>query len=156
MAAGKGGDGLLRWLLGGLAVGGVALGVAAGIYESVRGDGGTPVVVVTTPPATTTQGPAGTGERLFTAYACGGCHSLDGSAGVGPTIKGLAGSRVELADGTTTAADDAYLAESLTDSDAQIVKGYSAGVMSAAVKGFGLVDRPADVEALVAFMEAKK
>lgn len=34
------------------------------------------------------------GKPLFTAYACAGCHSLDGSKLVGPTLKGI-GARAE-------------------------------------------------------------
>ncbi len=81
---------------------------------------------------------------------------MDGSLGVGPTLKGVVGREVALRDGTTTSADDAYLSESLTDPDARIVEGYQPGVMSAAVKGFGLAGKPGDVDALVAFMKAQK
>ena len=57
------------------------------------------------------------------------CHSLDGTKLVGPTWKGLYGSQVELADGNTVTADDAYLLESILDPNAQIVKGFPANVM---------------------------
>jgi len=49
-------------------------------------------------------------------------------------------------------ADAAYLASSIEDPDAQIVQGYSAGIMSAVVKP-GSVPA-ADVAALVAFIES--
>ena len=64
------------------------------------------------------------------------CHSLSGSAGAGPALDGLAGSSVTLADGSTVTADDEYLERAITAADAQIVKGYRAGVMPAAVAGF--------------------
>ncbi len=157
-------DGLWRWLVGGLVAGGIVLGLLVGAYE-VGYDRGRASVEREGRAAETTPAPApreeradlaATGERLFTRYACAGCHSLDGSPGPGPTVKGLAGSRVELDDGTTVTADDAYLAESLTDPDAKVVKGFQKGVMTAAVAGFDLGSKPADVEALVAFMKAQR
>ena len=102
----------------------------------------------TTPPPTTETQPAETqptgggaseaallarGEELWSSTGCSGCHSLDGSTGVGPTMKGLAGSTVALDDGSTVTADEAYLAKSITDPDAQISEGFQAGVMSGAV-----------------------
>ncbi len=55
---------------------------------------------------------------------CIACHSVDGSQMVGPTWLGLYGSEVELDDGTVVIADDAYLAESISDPMKQIVAGY--------------------------------
>jgi cytochrome c oxidase subunit 2 len=43
---------------------------------------------------------------------------------VGPTFKGLFGSRVPLADGRTVVADEGFLKESILDPGATIVKGY--------------------------------
>jgi len=65
---------------------------------------------------------------------CQGCHSIDGSKSSGPTFKGLAGSQVQLTNGQTVTADDAYLLESILDPDKMIVKGYQPGVMSAVIK----------------------
>ncbi len=76
---------------------------------------------------------AAAGKTLVTA-TCLGCHSTDGSRRTGPSFKGLAGSQVQLTDGTTIPADDAYLKRAVQDPDAQITKGYGKGIMSAAVK----------------------
>lgn len=118
----------------------------------------------TTPPATETQ-PAETGasqadlvargEELWSSSGCAGCHSLDGSAGVGPTMKGLAGSTVTLDDGSEVTADNAYLERAILDPDAQISEGYKAGIMSGAVASQKFDTRPDDVAALVAFIEAQ-
>jgi cytochrome c oxidase subunit 2 len=81
---------------------------------------------------------------------------LSGAAGAGPALDGAAGRTVELDDGTSVTADDAYLERSLIDPDAQIVKGYGAGIMSAAVAGHTLADNPDDVGALVAFIKSQK
>ena len=102
------------------------------------------------------KGAVATGKELFAADACSGCHSLDGSAGAGPTMAGLAGGKVVLDDGSTVTADDAYLAKAITDPDAQIAKGYTKGVMSGAISSFGLNGKPQDVAALVAFIKAQR
>jgi mono/diheme cytochrome c family protein len=96
------------------------------------------------------------GKQLYTADTCSGCHSLTGAAGSGPTFKGLAGSTVQLAGEGSVRADDVYLAEAITAPDAQIVKGYQAGLMSAAVAGYDFGSKPADVRALVAFIKAQR
>jgi cytochrome c oxidase subunit 2 len=96
------------------------------------------------------------GKTLYTADGCSACHSLTGAAGVGPTFKGLAGSQVSLTEGTTVTADDAYLERSITSPDAQIVKGYSAGIMPPAIASYNLNTNPQDVRALVAFIKSQK
>jgi mono/diheme cytochrome c family protein len=156
------GDGLVRWLVGGLVAGGIVLGLMVAAYAigyhrgKEHGRSASPRPAAPAQTTTTAAGPAARGERLFTADGCSGCHSLDGAAGAGPTVKGLAGSRVELADGSTTTADGAYLTRAIADPDAQIVKGYTKGVMSAAISSFDLAGKPQDVAALVAFIKARR
>jgi mono/diheme cytochrome c family protein len=96
------------------------------------------------------------GKQLYSADSCAGCHSLTGAAGAGPSFKGLAGSTVTLDDGKTVPANDAYLARSITDADAQIVNGYHAGLMAPAIASFDLGAKPDDVRALVAFIKSQK
>jgi cytochrome c oxidase subunit 2 len=69
--------------------------------------------------------PEGHGQLLVTANGCAACHSTTGAAGVGPTWRGLFGHEVELEDGTTVIADDAYLFESIRDPRAKIVRGFT-------------------------------
>ncbi|MDB5329499.1 MAG: cytochrome c oxidase, subunit [Phycisphaerales bacterium] len=59
------------------------------------------------------------GGRLFVTYGCVACHSARA-----PTMAGLYGSRVQLDDGSTTVADDAYLRESIIEPGAKVVAGY--------------------------------
>jgi cytochrome c551/c552 len=66
------------------------------------------------------------GKRLADLMGCVACHSADGSTlgKVGPTWKGLAGSRVSFTDGTSALADPEYLRESIQKPTARIVKGF--------------------------------
>jgi cytochrome c oxidase subunit II len=63
------------------------------------------------------------GADLFRAYGCSGCHLMDGS-GVGPSLIGVYGRPVHLADGTTVIADDKYVRDSILLPESQVVAGY--------------------------------
>ena len=69
------------------------------------------------------------GKQVANDNGCASCHSTSGSKSTGPTWKGLAGSTVELADGSEATADDEYLRLAITEPKEQIVDGYSSGVM---------------------------
>ena len=157
-AARTGTDGLWRWLLGGLAGGGVILGLLIAAYAIGyhRGARRSPAPAAhrehgerphadhradsrpRSEPVTVTPALVARGKALYTTDGCSACHSLTGAAGAGPSFKGLAGGTSTLADGQTVTADDAYLERSIADPDAQIVKGYRAGLMAAAIAGFDL------------------
>jgi cytochrome c oxidase subunit II len=64
------------------------------------------------------------GKVLAQSKGCVACHSVDGSPGVGPTWKGLAGKTGTMADGSTVLADETYLKKSIRDPQAQVVKGF--------------------------------
>jgi cytochrome c oxidase subunit 2 len=64
------------------------------------------------------------GRVLAQSRGCVACHSIDGSPGVGPTWKGLAGKTGTMADGSTALADETYLKKSIRDPQAQVVKGF--------------------------------
>jgi cytochrome c oxidase subunit 2 len=68
--------------------------------------------------------PAELGAKLYEAKGCNACHSIDGSAKVGPSFKGVAGKQGEFADGASYTADDTYLRQSILEPQAHIVKGY--------------------------------
>jgi len=68
------------------------------------------------------------GERLFEQMGCSTCHLLD-RQGRGPIMRGVYGSRVQLADGKTVLADDAYIRESILNPNAKTVAGYKPDVM---------------------------
>ncbi len=73
--------------------------------------------------------PEGQGQLLTVRNGCIGCHSVDGARMTGPTWFGLYGENVELADGSTVVADDAYLAESILNPQAKEVAGFAPTVM---------------------------
>lgn len=67
--------------------------------------------------------PIAAGERLFSDKACITCHLANGS-GRAPSLNGVYGGTVKLADGSTVVADDAYIRESILQPAAKIVAGY--------------------------------
>ncbi|HSG44682.1 MAG TPA: cytochrome c oxidase subunit II [Anaerolineales bacterium] len=74
--------------------------------------------------------PEARGEAIVASNGCSACHSIDGSQSpLGPTWFGLAGSEVELTDGTVVTADDDFLAESIRDPQAKIVAGFETQLM---------------------------
>jgi len=79
--------------------------------------------------AETAKTPEGQGKLLTVRNGCIGCHSVDGAKMTGPTWFKLYGSNVELADGSTVVADDAYISESILNSKAKEVAGFSPTVM---------------------------
>jgi cytochrome c oxidase subunit 2 len=70
-----------------------------------------------------TDSPLVAGEKLFTERACVTCHISNGS-GRAPSLNGVYGGTVRLADGSTVTADDAYVRESILVPSAKIVAGY--------------------------------
>jgi len=73
------------------------------------------------------QAGAQAGHDLLEKHGCLGCHSLDGSPKVGPTLKGIWGRSVAVAsNGTehTITVDAAYLKRSLLEPNADLAKGF--------------------------------
>ena len=69
------------------------------------------------------------GSRLFVQYGCSGCHRAGGRGGNGtvraPSLDGVYGSPVPLANGTTVIADDRYIHDSIVMPAAQVVASYA-------------------------------
>jgi cytochrome c oxidase subunit 2 len=68
------------------------------------------------------------GQQLFTQNGCSTCHLLN-EQGRCPILKNLYNHPVQLNDGRTVIADDAYLRESILQPNAKIVNGFEANVM---------------------------
>ncbi|CAN7667335.1 cytochrome c oxidase subunit II [Variovorax paradoxus] len=64
------------------------------------------------------------GRALADSKGCVACHTVDGSARVGPTWKGLHGKTETMADGSTALVDEAYLRSFIRDPQARQVKGF--------------------------------
>jgi cytochrome c oxidase subunit 2 len=67
------------------------------------------------------------GHELLEKHGCLGCHSLDGTAKVGPTFKGIWGrSETVVTNGAerTITVDEAYLHRSILEPQADVVKGF--------------------------------
>lgn len=96
------------------------------------------------------QTPEGRGEALIVQNACTACHSFDGSPGQGPTWFNLYGSQVSLADGTTVAANDAFIKESILEPQAKIVAGFETVLMPS----YQFTDE--QIADIIAFMQTLK
>jgi cytochrome c oxidase subunit 2 len=71
------------------------------------------------------------GMEMYTSEGCNACHSVDGSSSIGPTWQGLFGKEETLDDGSTVTVDEAYIAESIRDPNANVVEGFQPGLMPA-------------------------
>ncbi|MFZ0918376.1 MAG: c-type cytochrome [Candidatus Udaeobacter sp.] len=67
--------------------------------------------------------PVHPGYKLMDANLCLACHSTDGQAGIGPTLKGVYGRTEKLKDGSTVTVDDAFIHEKILHPDAKIIAG---------------------------------
>lgn len=66
------------------------------------------------------------GAALFENLGCETCHRTKGGGGLqrGPSLQGVFGHEVKLADGRTVVADDAYVRESILNPMAKLVAGW--------------------------------
>jgi cytochrome c oxidase subunit 2 len=71
---------------------------------------------------------ANRGQQVYETGGCKACHSIDGTPLIGPTWRGLFGSTVQLADGSSVEADETYLTQSIRDPNSQIVAGFNPGM----------------------------
>jgi cytochrome c oxidase subunit 2 len=91
-------------------------------------------------------GDAANGEQLARSKGCAGCHGQDFGGGAGPDWIGLAGSDVELTNGSVVVADTAYLTRAIAVPSAELVAGYNLKMPAN-----GLSD--AEIADIVAFIE---
>jgi cytochrome c oxidase subunit 2 len=66
------------------------------------------------------------GRALFEQNGCGACHTVDGSASVGPTLKGVYGHEIALEGGGSIPGDEAHLADEIRNPSAHVAKGFPA------------------------------
>ena len=72
------------------------------------------------------------GKQLVQSNGCVACHSIDGSKIIGPSFKGVYGHEVEVITNDKERkiiADDDYIKTSIYEPNADVVKGYTKGMM---------------------------
>jgi len=77
-----------------------------------------------TKPETAKDPEAAKGKLVFIQTGCNACHMNTAVGDQYPDLRGLYGSQVKLKDGATVVADEAYLRESITNPNKQLVAGY--------------------------------
>lgn len=88
-------------------------------------------------------------KEIWVNKGCKGCHSLDGTAVVGPSWKGLWAAKREFVDGSSATADENYIRSAILNPGAQVLKGYQ-NVMPM----IPLTDD--EIETLIAFLKTIK
>lgn len=68
------------------------------------------------------------GQKRFEQLGCGSCHLMD-QQGRCPNLRGLYMKQVQLVDGSTVVADDAYIREKILDPNAKVPFGFQANIM---------------------------
>lgn len=91
------------------------------------------------------------GAKLYQTKACVTCHSLDGSARIGPSYKGLYGTMAELASGARVKVDDNFIKEHILTPTKTPVKGYPPVMPS-----FQGQLSEADINGLIEFIKSVK
>ena len=94
----------------------------------------------------TADAPAAGGEQLLRSSGCAGCHGADFRGGAGPSLVGLAGSQVTLADGSTLLADTAYLTRAIANPSADLVADYNLKMPANALTDVEIADIVAYIE----------
>ena len=91
------------------------------------------------------------GAAIYQRAGCMGCHSVDGSTEgrMGPTFRGLFGSRRTFTDGTSRTGDAAYIRQSILQPGTQIVAGHTEGMPSYA----GILS-DTEIESLVLYIQS--
>lgn len=103
---------------------------------------------------------AANGRKLYTTLSCNSCHSIDGSKALGPTWKGLYGSKVKITGAKApVVANSAYLTSQILSGGAECVAGYQCIMRSGAGPIAGVAPgsvSASQAQALVKFIKTLK
>lgn len=99
-------------------------------------------------PSIEAQTPEGRGRALVEERACTACHALDATRGIGPGWGGIYGTTQALKDGGTVVVDEEYLRRAMLDPSAEIVDGFDAVMVPAAVDESQIADIIALIKSL--------
>ncbi|MGO4572632.1 cytochrome c oxidase subunit II [Microvirga sp. 2TAF3] len=88
------------------------------------------------------------GAALFATRGCSGCHAPSSPVHA-PNLAGLYGRTVQLADGRTVTADDAYIRDSILQPGRDVVAGYEAIMPS-----FASILSDGEIQSLVAYIRS--
>lgn len=64
------------------------------------------------------------GMQIAAQHGCLACHSVDGSAGIGPSWRGSYGSQRKFADGSASVVDENYLRRAMRQPQLEVVAGF--------------------------------
>jgi cytochrome c oxidase subunit 2 len=82
--------------------------------------------------AAVVESPTANGKRIMKNIGCFACHTVDGNKLVGPSFKGIFGSKVTVETGGSEheiTVDHAYIKKSIYEPNADVVKGFNKGLM---------------------------
>ena len=120
---------ILKWTTRGLRLSAGLIFAAVLALQGVACGGEPKATPTRLPPVSYDRASAEIGSQLVEQYGCNACHSTDGTTLVGPTWRGLYGTEEELEDGTSATVNYEYIAESIEDPNAKVVRGFTAGLM---------------------------
>jgi cytochrome c oxidase subunit 2 len=91
------------------------------------------------------------GKLLYEKKGCNACHTLDGTARVGPSFQRSFGTMVPLSDGTQVKLDENYIRESLMYPQAKARSGFPPSMPS-----FEGQLKPQEIEGIIAYIKSLK
>jgi len=92
------------------------------------------------------------GKKVYEKKGCASCHTVDGSARIGPTWAHIWGQKEKMSDGSEITVDENYIRESILAPAAKTVAGYQAGQMPS----FEGQLKEREIEGVIAYIKSLK